>query len=73
MNEQPMPPVSHREDMASMVGEILDPFNVWVTGIAVGHSPTHNECAQHYMTHGGLERFRQLHPTFIVDPLPVAA
>lgn len=40
---------------------VLSPFNVWVTGVAVGHSPTEEECWKHFVRSGGNDRFRREH------------
>lgn len=42
-----------------MKEEIIGTFNRWVTKLDVGHDPTDEECAQHYLTHGGVDNFRK--------------
>jgi len=39
--------------------EMQSPFNQWVTGEEVGHEPSHNELAEHYIKHGGAAAFRK--------------
>lgn len=43
--------------MKAQTGEILSELNRWFTGIAVGHDPTPDECAWHYINNGGAEAF----------------
>jgi len=38
---------------------VLSPFNEWVTGVAVGHTPTFEEKLFHFITHGGLASYRR--------------
>ncbi|HCB35082.1 MAG: hypothetical protein A2W52_03595 [Candidatus Taylorbacteria bacterium RIFCSPHIGHO2_02_49_25] len=43
------------------VAEILGPFNKWVTGEEVGHSPSSEECFEHWRKNGGRKRFCRTH------------
>ncbi|MFA4936981.1 MAG: hypothetical protein WC575_01635 [Patescibacteria group bacterium] len=41
--------------------EILGPDNEYFAGQELGHSPTDNEAAVHYVEHGGAEHFAKEH------------
>lgn len=49
--------LSRFEYMKRQCLEMLDDFNKWVTGVEVKHDPTKDECARHYIEHGGAEHF----------------
>jgi hypothetical protein len=46
--------------------EVNSPYNEWVTGEKVGHSPTWDEKLIHFITSGGVrdfrKRFKLVHP-----------
>lgn len=42
-----------------MMEEILGTFNRFMTFESLGHEPTNDECAHHYLTHGGVDDFRR--------------
>lgn len=65
MNTQPEI-LPHKQDMQEMIGEMFSDFNRWVTGVEVGHNPSRNECAEHYIRCGGRDNFRSRHPVFVV-------
>ena len=45
----------------AQIKEMLSPDNMWYTGEEVGHKPTPDEAAQHYIENGGAENFRKNH------------
>jgi hypothetical protein len=38
---------------------VNSPFNEWVTGISVGHSPTWEEKLMHFIMYGGQAEYRK--------------
>ena len=48
-----------RRGNAEQMAEFLGDFNKWVTGEAVGHDPTPEECFWHYYHNGGPEAYRR--------------
>ncbi len=57
--EKSKKPLSLKEYQEEQKKEILGPDNEWFTGEKLGHSPTDEEAAQHYVEHGGPESFAQ--------------
>lgn len=49
------------EYVAQQMADMLSPFNLWVTGIAIGHQPSADEAAEHYERCGGSDHFRETH------------
>lgn len=45
------------EYMTAQIKEMLGEFNRWITGVKVGHLPSDEECAYHYIRDGGAEDF----------------
>jgi|GEM_PF-1906433 len=43
------------------IEETLGDDNKYFAGLELGHSPTKEEAAQHYVTHGGPEHFAETH------------
>lgn len=39
--------------------EILGSDNMWFTGVTIGHHPTPEEAARHYVENGGPENFQK--------------
>ena len=51
----------HAQLVAALNAQLLQAttgFNRWVTGVAVGHDPTNDECLKHYDEHKGSKQFR---------------
>lgn len=54
-------PLTLKEYEEQQIKEILGSDNKYFTGQELGHSPTDDEAAEHYVGHGGAENFAQKH------------
>ncbi len=54
-------PLSLKEYQELQKDEILGADNKYFAGQELGHPPTAEEAAEHYVTHGGPEHFAQEH------------
>gem|GEM_PF-4059218 len=58
-----MTPIRSREELRRrnelQMKDYLSSFNLWVTGIALGHPPTENDAFFHWYYHGGLHVFNK--------------
>jgi len=54
-------PADHRKYLEEQLSEMLGPFNLWVAGQTLGHSPSDSEAVKHYIENGGAEDFAHRH------------
>jgi len=54
-----MNPAEMAEFLAAQRAAILSPDNEWYAGEHLGHRPTRQEAARHFIEHGGAEQFRR--------------
>ena len=54
--------ISFEERRKKQEAEILSNDNRWYAGLAIGHDPTPEECAWHYVNSGGAKRFAEQDP-----------
>lgn len=50
------------EYLSLQMTEMQSPLNRWGAGLTFGHDPDDNELAEHYVSCGASDRFRETHP-----------